>query len=54
MGGAGLKMAKKMNRALLAKLYWHVISNRESVWSRLLREKCGMHREDDVHFREKT
>lgn len=43
-----------MSRALLAKLFWHVLSNRESVWCRLLWEKYEMRGEDDVHFREKT
>lgn len=52
LGGMGLKMAKTMNKAMLAKLSWRVLVNKEELWCKLLRAKYGLQKEVDV-FREK-
>lgn len=49
-----MRMAKRLNRAMLAKLSWHVLTSNEGVQCRLFREKYGMHKEDDMDFKEKA
>lgn len=38
-GGVGLKRAAEMNKALLAKLAWRVITNRDDIWSQMISKK---------------
>lgn len=39
MGGVSLHKASLMNMALLTKLAWRVLTQRETVWCKVLREK---------------
>lgn len=38
-GGLGLQKAQNMNKALLAKVGWHLIQDNNSLWARVLRSK---------------
>lgn len=44
-GGVGIRKAKEMNNALLARLGWKLINEQESLWSRVLLSKYGGGRE---------
>lgn len=46
-GGLGIKKAKPMNQALLMKVGWGLISKKDSLWARVLRNKYGC-REDVI------
>lgn len=39
MGGVGLRKASLLNRALLTKLAWRVLNQKETIWCKVLREK---------------
>ncbi|XP_031127611.1 uncharacterized protein LOC116029708 [Ipomoea triloba] len=41
LGGLGIRAAKDMNMAFMAKLGWQVITNKESMWVKVLKEKYG-------------
>ncbi|KAG7558925.1 Ribonuclease H-like superfamily [Arabidopsis thaliana x Arabidopsis arenosa] len=47
-GGLGLMMAKDMNRALLAKVGWRILRDKESLWARVLRSKYKIGEVHDV------
>lgn len=38
-GGLGIRTAQNMNKALIAKLGWRLLHDRESLWARLVRSK---------------
>ncbi|KAG7615876.1 Ribonuclease H domain [Arabidopsis thaliana x Arabidopsis arenosa] len=38
-GGLGIKRAQDMNKALLAKLGWRLLTDHQSLWARILRRK---------------
>lgn len=38
-GGMGIRAAKPMNQALLGKVGWRIIHDRDSLWARILRHK---------------
>lgn len=52
-GGIGLKRASEMNKALLAKLGWRLLTNRNEIWSMILAEKYDVHFEEAVEFTKK-
>jgi len=38
-GGLGIRSAKEMNNALLAKLGWRLLNTRDGLWVQILRKK---------------
>lgn len=52
-GGAGLKMIKIPNMAMLAKLGWRVLTEKEDVWCKFLRSKYGIQEEANMQLRVK-
>lgn len=53
MGGVGLRKASTMNKSLLAKLAWRVVTEDDAIWCNVLREKYGLSRGDGFEFTEK-
>lgn len=45
-GGLGFRPAREMNKALLAKVGWRLLSDKDSLWARVLRSKYKV---GDVH-----
>lgn len=41
-GGAGLRRATDMNKALLAKLAWRILNGEEETWCKVMRCKYGV------------
>lgn len=41
-GGVGLKMAKVMNKVLLAKLAWRMLIQGDDIWCKVMKAKYGM------------
>lgn len=52
-GGLGIKKAIGMNKALLAKLGWHLLTQGESLWAKTLKSKYGMKEIGPVFFNHK-
>lgn len=42
-----------MNRALMAKLGWHLLNRKDALWSRMLKVKYGCGREGKEVFKTK-
>lgn len=53
MGGAGIKLAQRMDGALLAKLAWRVLTSEGELWCETLRAKYGVELNDGARFRPK-
>lgn len=53
-GGVGLKRAEAMNKALVAKLAWRLLTEEEALWSRLVRSKYGLSLAGLAYFKHKT
>lgn len=53
MGGIGLKKARLMNRALLAKLIQRVITKEGETWCKVLKVKYGSRRIEGIQFIDK-
>lgn len=45
-GGLGIRVSRDMNKALIAKVGWRLIHDRESLWARILRSKYVV---GDIH-----
>lgn len=41
-GGLGIRKATQMNKALLSKLGWRLLNEKESLWARILRNKYSI------------
>lgn len=54
LGGANLKSAKDMNRTLMAKLAWKLLSQTEQAWSKVLSSKYKVEIGDGIHFKSKS
>lgn len=45
-GGLGIRKSREMNKALLAKVGWRLLSDDTSLWARVVRKKYKV---GDVH-----
>ena len=45
-GGLGIRVSRDMNKALLAKVGWHLLHDTKSLWAKVLRSKYGV---GDIH-----
>lgn len=52
-GEAGLMKAEDMNKALLIKLGWRLLTGGDETWARMLREKYIMGKDGPVSFKKK-
>lgn len=52
-GGFGLKRAEGMNKSLLAKLGWRLLTQGDTMWARILRAKYGVDEAGPVVFNHK-
>lgn len=52
-GGIGLKKSEVMNKALLTKLCWRVVTRSEEVWCQVLQAKYDIEKEGAVTFKAK-
>src|SRR4051812_11970252 len=52
-GGANLKSAMDMNRALMAKLAWRLLNDSGETWCTVLRSKYAVGVDDGIHFKNK-
>lgn len=50
-GGFGLKRAEGMNKALLAKLGWRLLTQGEDLWAKMIRKKYGVSLDGPVTFK---
>lgn len=53
LGGANLKPAKDVNRAMMAKLAWRVLKHSGEAWCEVLRAKYGLKVKDGANLRRK-
>lgn len=51
--GVELRRAKGMHKALLAKLGWRMITRKDELWAKMLRNKYGLMEDGPVVFRKK-
>ncbi|KAL9859832.1 putative RNA-directed DNA polymerase [Arabidopsis thaliana] len=49
-GGLGIRSAREMNKALLAKLGWRLLKDKSSLWAQLLRSKYKVTEVDDPRW----
>lgn len=52
-GGAGLRRAEDMNRCLLAKLGWRILTCERETWCKVMRSKYNVQEESSLLFRNK-
>lgn len=50
-GGLGLKRTAEMNKALLAKLAWRVVSQGDASWAKVIRYKYGLEEDGPLQFK---
>lgn len=53
-GGVGLKRAELMNKAMLVKLGWKLVTQDEDVWYKVIRKKYGLSCEGVMDFKPKN
>lgn len=53
LGGVNMKLAKDMNRAIMAKLAQRLLTCSGEAWCEVLCSKYGLKKEDDAHLRRK-